>query len=364
MNDDYGIGVYGCRNVCIQLANAGLTSSSFVSGMSWGYSGNLGYPLPKNWAFDQITNLNIGSGAGALEIDNDIVSGADLGFNSVSRPRDPNDAIYTYLIWLEARALQWIDQGHLTRFIPELVAQYLRKRNDLYEFNGSQQTFGPLDEGFINFVNTYPGRPDVAQLRDPVLFRNVDLDHFGATFGAVMNHEVMKPGSKKANLGDIGGWGGDLISVMGSFCVTGESEIFAYDFGKRYIGDLAYSGFYDIGDYLSDMDAIVLGERCKAKSDLKLSDLFREYYSDRDRSKTRWGTFLNSRFGTTRAQRVESAAAIFFDDSDALLVGARNALWLDSFRNSGYLLIGDVPNRIKTDIAEAFVDVATEFATR
>ena len=30
-----------------------LTTSSFVSDMSSGFTGNCGYPLPKNWAFDQ-----------------------------------------------------------------------------------------------------------------------------------------------------------------------------------------------------------------------------------------------------------------------------------------------------------------------
>ncbi len=364
MNDDYGIGVYGCRNVCIQLARAGLTSSSFVSGMSWGYSGNLGYPLPKNWAFDQITNLTVGSGTDAFEIDNDIASGADLGFNSVSRPRDPNDAVYTYLIWLEARALQWVEKGNLSRGMPELVAQYLRKRHDLYEFTGSQDTFGYLDQEWIDYVNSYPGRPDAAQLRDPVLFRNVDLDHFGASFGGVMNHEVPTPGTGKANLGDIGGWGGDLISVLGSFCVAGESATFAYDFGKRYIADMAASGFFDIGDFMADMDALVVGERCLAKSDAKLSDLFREYYSDRTAAKSRWSTFLNTRFGGTRSERVESASSIFFYDGDVMLVAARNGLWTQSFLNSGYLTIGLVPNQVKSDIAEAFVDVATEFAAR
>ena len=49
----YKIGVYGPRQVCIALADKMLTTSSFVSDMSSGFTGNCGYPLPKNWAFDQ-----------------------------------------------------------------------------------------------------------------------------------------------------------------------------------------------------------------------------------------------------------------------------------------------------------------------
>ncbi|MDO0933355.1 DUF1906 domain-containing protein [Streptomyces sp. DG2A-72] len=78
-NSGYGVGVYGPRNVCQRVADAGYAATSFVSDMSSGFSGNLGYPLPTNWAFDQISTIKVGSGAGLIEIDNNIVSGRDFG---------------------------------------------------------------------------------------------------------------------------------------------------------------------------------------------------------------------------------------------------------------------------------------------
>jgi peptidoglycan hydrolase-like protein with peptidoglycan-binding domain len=78
-NSAYGIGVYGPRNVCQRVADAGYAATSFVSDMSSGFSGNLGYPLPSNWAFDQISTIKVGSGSGLIEIDNNIVSGRDFG---------------------------------------------------------------------------------------------------------------------------------------------------------------------------------------------------------------------------------------------------------------------------------------------
>lgn len=78
-NSSYGVGVYGPRNVCQRVADAGYAAASFVSDMSSGFSGNLGYPLPTNWAFDQIATVKIGSGDGAIEIDNNIASGRDTG---------------------------------------------------------------------------------------------------------------------------------------------------------------------------------------------------------------------------------------------------------------------------------------------
>ncbi|WP_372409240.1 glycoside hydrolase domain-containing protein [Streptomyces luteireticuli] len=78
-NSGYGVGIYGPRNVCQRVADAGYAATSFVSDMSSGFSGNLGYPMPTNWAFDQIVTIKIGSGAGAIEIDNNIASGRDTG---------------------------------------------------------------------------------------------------------------------------------------------------------------------------------------------------------------------------------------------------------------------------------------------
>ncbi|MEA5454040.1 DUF1906 domain-containing protein [Sinomonas sp. JGH33] len=76
---EYKVGIYGPRNVCTRVSEAGHTSASFVSDMSIGFSGNLGYPLPPDWAFDQISTVTLGTGSGQIEIDNNIVSGRDMG---------------------------------------------------------------------------------------------------------------------------------------------------------------------------------------------------------------------------------------------------------------------------------------------
>ncbi|WP_327674558.1 glycoside hydrolase domain-containing protein [Kitasatospora sp. NBC_00458] len=90
MADDgnrYQIGVYGPRNVCTRVSQAGHSTASFVSDMSSGFSGNYGYPLPADWAYDQIVTRTVGSGAGSIEIDNNIASGRDTGQNSFDPPR-------------------------------------------------------------------------------------------------------------------------------------------------------------------------------------------------------------------------------------------------------------------------------------
>ncbi|MFD7914737.1 glycoside hydrolase domain-containing protein [Streptomyces sp. NPDC059752] len=83
----YPVGVYGPRNVCIRVGEAGYSSASFVSDMSSGFSGNYGYPLPPDWSYDQIVTRGVGSGDGYIEIDNNIASGRDPGQNSFDPPR-------------------------------------------------------------------------------------------------------------------------------------------------------------------------------------------------------------------------------------------------------------------------------------
>ncbi|MGW6892248.1 glycoside hydrolase domain-containing protein [Streptomyces chartreusis] len=81
-NSRYRVGIYGPRNVCRRVREAGYTDAGFVSDMSSGFSGNLGFPMPGDWAFDQIVTVSVGSGAGAIEIDKNIASGRDIGQNS------------------------------------------------------------------------------------------------------------------------------------------------------------------------------------------------------------------------------------------------------------------------------------------
>jgi peptidoglycan hydrolase-like protein with peptidoglycan-binding domain len=80
----YKIGIYAPRNVCSSVAFKGYSCSSFVCDMSTGFSGNLGYSLPNDWAFDQISTITIGSGTGSIEINNNICSGKDIGVSSVN----------------------------------------------------------------------------------------------------------------------------------------------------------------------------------------------------------------------------------------------------------------------------------------
>ncbi|MDN7146643.1 DUF1906 domain-containing protein [Liquorilactobacillus mali] len=68
----YEVGIYGTRNVSATIISAGLATKAFISDMSTGYSGNLGYSIPDEWAFDQFSEISIGDFA----IDKDATTSA------------------------------------------------------------------------------------------------------------------------------------------------------------------------------------------------------------------------------------------------------------------------------------------------
>lgn len=87
---DYRVGIYGPRNACSQVAAAGYSESSFVSGMSTGFSGNLGFPLPSDWAFDQIATITVGTGTASVVVDKVVAGGRNLGVRGIPITlRDP-----------------------------------------------------------------------------------------------------------------------------------------------------------------------------------------------------------------------------------------------------------------------------------
>ncbi|MGW0434402.1 glycoside hydrolase domain-containing protein [Micromonospora sp. NPDC003197] len=81
LGNRYTFGIYGSRNVCSRVSHEVGARWSLVSGMSWGYSGNLGFPLPENWSFNQIREYEFQPGWG---LDHDVWrQGADPGVSTL-----------------------------------------------------------------------------------------------------------------------------------------------------------------------------------------------------------------------------------------------------------------------------------------
>ena len=80
----YNVGIYGPRNVCTRVSNAGYAKTSYVADMSTGFSGNIGVRIPSNWAFDQFYETSYGSGDSQINIDKVMASGQDAGVSSLT----------------------------------------------------------------------------------------------------------------------------------------------------------------------------------------------------------------------------------------------------------------------------------------
>lgn len=73
--NSHKVGVYGTRNVCTKVMNSGYAESCYVSDISTGYSGNMGFKMPDNWNLDQYAEISLSASSGNFAIDKVMYSG-------------------------------------------------------------------------------------------------------------------------------------------------------------------------------------------------------------------------------------------------------------------------------------------------
>lgn len=90
----YRVGIYASRNICTRVTEAGYAVASFVSDMSTGFSGNLGFPIPTGWVFDQFTEIT--GYRGNWDLDRVAYSGRIGAVGSVRPSNGGTEAPYPY----------------------------------------------------------------------------------------------------------------------------------------------------------------------------------------------------------------------------------------------------------------------------
>lgn len=359
LGNRFSVGVYGSRNICSMVSARGYAVSSFVSGMSTGFSGNLGFPLPQNWAFDQIKTLTIASGeAGELEIDNDIMSGRDPGIGSLTKPIDQNAAFITWCVWLEARAAEWVDgEGDGSYGAQSLVAMYLRTYyDDSYTGTGFGTVSGDVDQDFIDYCNAAKGRPDPTTLRDPKTGLLTDVQHFGASLGSVFANSLHDTKSE-VSLVDFGGWAGDLITAAADVWNSGTSDGDAYAYALGMIGSPAAKSSFSGSDMIADVDALTVGQAILADTSVLVSEAIRDRYESVSAATAKYQEFVARRFGS-QAIMLAAAKNVFYQTSDVEFSSLRAALWQKSVGVSTPIGAAvDGHPTLFDGVAQAFVDV-------
>ena len=299
MNDNYfnkyKIGIYGTRNVCSRVSDKGFAVSSFVSDMSTGFSGNLGFKMPDNWAFDQFATITIGSGTGQIEIDKDAYSGRDKGINYLE-----TDEIYS--IYLKLEKIYNVALSFKSGNVNEsniLTTQYLRYlKGGEYGFPGItddngkygikwQTMAGIIDKDVCDLVDSKISNEDKnLTFNDPLTQYEYDILHFGATLNCLLHNVVHETLSGLDNIvDDYAGWAGDMLT----FAENIKSNNLNQEQANKLICSDQDSKF-NIADYNADLDAVNIADMIKGTSNLTLPKAFLNYFKNEDLSKPNYSS--------------------------------------------------------------------------
>ncbi|RZU48694.1 putative peptidoglycan binding protein [Krasilnikovia cinnamomea] len=319
----YNAGVYGSRNVCIDVSRRTDVRWSFVSGMSSGFSGNMGYPLPENWSFNQIQTLTVGSGTGAVEIDKDAYRlGSDPGVNKLNSDYTTVDGLIQHVEDIYQLAKQ------IGGYNPNLlVLQFLRwGRYDTFQFNN---LVGPIVWPWENLFTSRNLTP-MRTLREPNTGIDYSIAHWAYSCeGVLAGGTVEDPNGFNAS--DVAGWGGDLMTFYGDWRRESNRVPSGLAFCREKLARQTDDNSFKLRDMLEDADAynVAMNLRAGAKITDELDNLFR-----RGGYKRRFRSFFNGRFqNTANAQKLARLA---------LVPGGQNPI-IDLGRVSLIELTGGIP---------------------
>lgn len=296
-NNKYKIGIYGTRNVCAQVSESGYALFSFVSDMSTGFSGNLGFCIPENWTFDQFTTITVGTGDGQIEIDKDGFSGRDKGIGSLGL--SDIQRVYYHLMEIYRYAKSYNDSDIATANL--LTLQYLRHLHPDSEYGIDNQTYGKwgltagtIDGTFCSAVDALLGINNAdLEFRDPINNEVVyDTLHLAATLNALLFETVDEQLSAYDDLVDYyAGWAGDAITYSKSI----KEKNWNQEQANEYICTNVDSKF-KLNDYYADIDAVNIAKMLKNSTSLTIPEAFLQYFEKND-------TVTNKIYAKTRTTR-------------------------------------------------------------
>lgn len=290
----YLVGVYGTRNVCQKLISEQLATSCYVSGMSTGYSGNLGVPMPSPWAYNQIVEVQEAFGPTNVAVDHVVVSRNAVAVEPADLVPPPTTTNGPAGILGSDALLQWVALAEILgeRTLIEaagpthqracaesshwFMLNYLRKAKyhsvswDAYlqEIQGVEPQFGSAstfyEMGLANMVDpatpsiTVPYPPETVDARQVSSKTPLDVSHWAAsTLGYRAWGLPAGPAVKGA--GDLGAWGLDLLQVWGAYERAGKpAGLYAWALARIGVDDASGLGQRDL---IADADAYLTAIR-------------------------------------------------------------------------------------------------------
>ena len=285
----YSVGIYASRNTCTRITKNGHAISSFVSDMSYGFSGNLGYPIPTNWNYDQFTEIS-GYG-GRWDLDKVAHSGrvpaCDVILSSTSPSpypdKDPTSPDQDPLLkWAKTTEQECLSgMGGLFNpvkpyrgFTGESILEWLRKPE---YWGGSYTGLWRL------YTPELPTPSELAAARalcdnvcskQPVIKGTLprrDIAHMAATALGCLTWGIEERHGDYG-LGDLGGWPLDLLQMWGFYRKETKSTNLT-SWLHANLGTVSGGKGFGYSDVLADADAWLIARHMKRhSSDTSLTD--------------------------------------------------------------------------------------------
>lgn len=284
MESYYSVGIYGTRNVCTRIMEKEYAKTCFVSDMSTGYSGNMGFRMPKEWNFDQFNEIsNISIGNKKIGLDKVAYSGKNKVVDDVYIYMNK---YIKYIRQLEDYCIEYRKEKSKTYESKDIalgITNFLRSFSygDVYWYGA---TLNAIDKEFVEYIKKkdlmlYNNLYDYAFSSDEhsralvdAIGGLVDVGHLAATIEGYV---------AETTIPDFWlGWGGDLATLMKQV----DKELTVFDSEDRYneyaqslIGIRSSFGFLDM---CTDADAIKIAESLKSESsDHPMSNAMDKYYN-------------------------------------------------------------------------------------
>ena len=284
----YSIGIYASRNVCIKVAMAGYSVSSFVSDMSTGFSGNLGFPLPKDWNYDQF-HETLGY-SNNCDIDKVAYSGKFPPCNIILPREEYQVDENRFINWLRSTEKAcaenfknilspWYGYNYV---IGRAILEYLRKPTYWgTNYAGMWNLYTPE----VGIDEKETGAREICQvtcdkqvkIKDTV--NSIDIAHMAATALGYI-HWGVATNKSNYSLGDLGGWPLDLLQIWGNYYREAKGQNLK-NWLKEYLGNKEDGKGFGYDDVLADADAYLIANKGITHLSDNLSEIYKLSKSDR-----------------------------------------------------------------------------------
>lgn len=291
---NYRIGVYGTRNTCTRVSEKGYAVASFVSDMSTGFSGNMGFRIPGNWNFDQFYEIKTSESGWDFDLDKTTYSKRfpvvdHLEYRHYVQPSIPPvsadmPSIISFIDDIRQLETIYKEQYDATvgsvpggmPLLPSMLVlamtNFLRSQ-EYYDWEWEVTTGHVIDNGFVSDIqNKYPSlynrlipyiqKDSSNNPRKMISDGNkgiIDFSHFAATLEGYLTDSIIPRFWVS--------WGGDLATGMGNTTtnISNKNKPDSIYYGKTdqeiadaTIGKATLSCSYS--DLCSDFDAYKIAQ--------------------------------------------------------------------------------------------------------